>query len=132
MGRAAGSICFPPIPMVVGLGAAAVARAHGSVEGLLSLRDGEVTALNLVKIDLEGHEIDPSPYTVNRAGFVIHSAIHGARPEDAHCVIHTHSTPGVAVACKEEGLRMDNFYSIFLYGQIAYHPFEGKREMVEY
>lgn len=89
---------------------------------------GEVMALNLVKIDLEGREIDPSPYTVNRAGFVIHSAIHGARPEDAHCVIHTHSTPGVAVACKEEGLRMDNFYSIFLHGQIAYHPFEGKRD----
>jgi len=89
---------------------------------------GEVTALNLVKIDLSGREVDPSPYTVNRAGFVIHSAIHGARPDDAHCVIHTHCTPGVAVACKEEGLRMDNFYSIFLHGQVAYHPFEGERE----
>lgn len=86
---------------------------------------GEVTALNLVKIDVEGREIEPSPFTVNRAGFVIHSAVHAARPYDAHCVIHTHSTPGVAVACKEEGLRLDNFYSIFLHGQVAYHPFEG-------
>src|SRR6185503_15382143 len=51
-------------------------------------------------------------------------AIHAAR-DDAHCIIHTHTTAGMAVACKEGGLRHDNFYSAILYGQVAYHDFEG-------
>jgi ribulose-5-phosphate 4-epimerase/fuculose-1-phosphate aldolase len=84
----------------------------------------EVTASNLVKINLAGEPVDGSQYPVNRAGFVIHSAIHAAR-EDAHCIIHTHSTAGSAVACKKEGLRFDNFYSAILYGEVAYHDFEG-------
>jgi ribulose-5-phosphate 4-epimerase/fuculose-1-phosphate aldolase len=84
----------------------------------------EVTARNLVKINTRGDVLDGSPYPVNRAGFVIHSAIHGARP-DAHCVIHTHTTAGVSVACKDTGLRADNFYSAMLHGRIAYHEFEG-------
>jgi ribulose-5-phosphate 4-epimerase/fuculose-1-phosphate aldolase len=84
----------------------------------------EVTASNLVKIDVAGDTLDGSKYPVNKAGFVIHGAIHAARP-DAHCVIHTHTTAGMAVACKEGGLRHDNFYSAILYGQIAYHDFEG-------
>jgi ribulose-5-phosphate 4-epimerase/fuculose-1-phosphate aldolase len=88
------------------------------------LNYNEVTATNLVKINLAGEVMDGSSYPVNVAGFVIHSAIHAAR-EDAHCVIHTHSTAGSAVACKREGLRYDNFYSAILYGQVAYHDFEG-------
>jgi len=84
----------------------------------------EVTAHNLVKIDVNGAKRAPSPYTVNQAGFVIHSAVHAARA-DAHCVVHTHTDSGMAVACKEEGLRHDNFYSAGLIGQIAYHDFEG-------
>jgi ribulose-5-phosphate 4-epimerase/fuculose-1-phosphate aldolase len=88
------------------------------------LNYNEVTATNLVKIDLQGKVMDGSKYPVNVAGFVIHSAIHGAR-EDAHCVIHTHSTAGSAVAAKKDGLRFDNFYSALLYGQVAYHDFEG-------
>jgi ribulose-5-phosphate 4-epimerase/fuculose-1-phosphate aldolase len=84
----------------------------------------EVTASNLVKINLAGEPVDGSQYPVNRAGFVIHSAIHAAR-EDAHCIIHTHSTAGSAVACKKEGLRFDNFYGAILYGEVAYHDFEG-------
>ena len=84
----------------------------------------EVTATNLVKVNLAGEPMDNSKYPVNVAGFVIHSAIHGAR-EDAHCIIHTHSTAGSAVACKKDGLRFDNFYSAALYGQVAYHDFEG-------
>src|SRR5213075_2675358 len=59
----------------------------------------EVTATNLVLIDVDGNKLDDSPYPVNAAGFVIHSAIHAARP-DAHCVIHTHTTAGMAIACK--------------------------------
>lgn len=84
----------------------------------------EVTASNLVKVNLAGEPVDGSKYPVNKAGFVIHSAIHAAR-EDAHCIIHTHSTAGSAVACKKEGLRFDNFYSAILYGEVAYHDFEG-------
>lgn len=84
----------------------------------------EVTATNLVKIDLAGKAVNGSKHPVNIAGFVIHSAIHAAR-EDAHCVIHTHSTTGSAVASKKDGLRYDNFYSAILYGKVAYHEFEG-------
>jgi ribulose-5-phosphate 4-epimerase/fuculose-1-phosphate aldolase len=84
----------------------------------------EVTATNLVKVDAKGDTIDGTTAPVNKAGFVIHSAIHAAR-EDAHCIIHTHTTAGSAVACKKEGLRYDNFYSALLYGQVAYHDFEG-------
>ena len=53
-----------------------------------------MTASNLVKIDLDGNLIGPSEWSVNRAGFVIHSAIHAAR-EDAHCIMHTHTTAGI-------------------------------------
>jgi ribulose-5-phosphate 4-epimerase/fuculose-1-phosphate aldolase len=84
----------------------------------------EVTATNLVKVNLAGEAVEGSTYPVNQAGFVIHSAIHAAR-EDAHCIIHTHTTAGSAVACKKDGLRYDNFYSANLYGQVAYHEFEG-------
>ena len=63
----------------------------------------EVTASNLVKIDLDGNLIGPSEWSVNRAGFVIHSAIHAAR-EDAHCIMHTHTTAGLAIACQRDGL----------------------------
>ena len=84
----------------------------------------EVTATNLVKVDAKGDTIDGTKAPVNKAGFVIHSAIHAAR-EDAHCIIHTHTTAGSAVACKKDGLRYDNFYSALLFGQVAYHDFEG-------
>lgn len=88
------------------------------------LNFAEVTASNLVKIDVEGRPLEDTPYLVNQAGFVIHSAIHNAR-DDAHCIIHTHDSYGLAVACKKEGLSMDNFYAAFLHGKIAYHAFEG-------
>lgn len=84
----------------------------------------EVTATNLVKIDVDGRKLDDSPYPVNAAGFVIHSAIHAARA-DAHCIMHTHTTAGMAVACKSGGLRADNFYSAILAGRVGYHDFEG-------
>jgi len=84
----------------------------------------EVTATNLVKVDAKGDTIDGTKAPVNKAGFVIHSAVHAAR-DDAHCIIHSHTTAGSAVACKKDGLRYDNFYSALLYGQVAYHDFEG-------
>jgi len=84
----------------------------------------EITASNLVKVNLAGEAVDGSKYPVNKAGFVIHSAIHAAR-DDAHCIIHTHTTAGAAVSCKKDGLAFDNFYSAVLYGEVAYHDFEG-------
>jgi len=84
----------------------------------------EVTATNLVKVDAKGDSVDGSMLPVNKAGFVIHSAVHAAR-DDAHCIIHTHTTAGSAVASKKGGLRFDNFYSTTLYGEVAYHDFEG-------
>ncbi len=88
------------------------------------LHYAEVTARNLLKVDTEGRKVDASPWPVNPAGFVIHSVVHAARA-DAHCIMHTHTTAGMAVACKEAGLRHDNFYSAMLYGRVGYHDFEG-------
>ncbi|HEX2542460.1 MAG TPA: class II aldolase/adducin family protein [Caldimonas sp.] len=84
----------------------------------------EVTARNLVKVGLDGVPLEPTEHDINRAGFVIHSAVHAARA-DAHCVMHTHTTAGMAVACKEAGLGHDDFYGAELAGDVAYHAFEG-------
>ncbi len=84
----------------------------------------EVTASNLVKIDSAGNVIGKTAWGVNPAGFMIHSAIHTNVP-NAHCVMHTHTTEGMAVACKEGGLDWNNFYSAQIYDQVAYHDFEG-------
>ncbi len=88
------------------------------------LHYAEVRPENLVRIDIDGNTRDGSAARVNRAGFVIHSAIHAAR-EDAHCIMHVHTTAGCAVSCKEDGLRHDNFYSAMLYGDVGYHDYEG-------
>jgi ribulose-5-phosphate 4-epimerase/fuculose-1-phosphate aldolase len=89
-----------------------------------TLMYGEVTASNLVKIDIDGNKLDDSPHRVNRAGFVQHSLFHRHIP-DAHCIIHTHTTAGMAVASTEEGLQPIDFYSSMFAGQIAYHDFAG-------
>ena len=84
----------------------------------------EMTASNLLKIDVHGTKISDSPHPFNPAGFVIHAAIHTSRA-DAHAVIHTHTTAGTAVATKAHGLRHDSFYAAQLYGRVAYHDYEG-------
>jgi ribulose-5-phosphate 4-epimerase/fuculose-1-phosphate aldolase len=84
----------------------------------------EITASSLLLIDIEGNPLRESRWPVNRAGFVIHSALHASQPE-AHCVMHTHTTSGMAVACLKDGLSPHNFYGAMLQGQIAYHDFEG-------
>jgi ribulose-5-phosphate 4-epimerase/fuculose-1-phosphate aldolase len=88
------------------------------------LHYSEVTASNLVKIDLQGKVLDGSPYPVNPAGFTVHAALHDGLP-DAHCVMHTHTTTGIAVACTQGGLAQNNFYSAQLHDLVAYHDFEG-------
>ncbi len=88
------------------------------------LHYSEVTASNLLKIDLQGKKLDNNPWPVNPAGFTVHAALHDGL-SGAHCVMHTHTTAGVAVACTAGGLAQNNFYSAQLHGLVAYHDFEG-------
>jgi ribulose-5-phosphate 4-epimerase/fuculose-1-phosphate aldolase len=85
----------------------------------------EVTASNLVKVDLDGKILDEdSPYHVHRAGFIIHSAIHAARP-DAACVLHNHTRAGMALSILEEGLLPLTQHAMSFHGLVAYHASEG-------
>jgi len=88
------------------------------------LHYSEVTASNLVKINLKGDVLDGSTHRINPAGFVVHATLHDGL-EGAHCVMHTHTTAGVAVACLQNGLMQTNFYSAQLHNMVAYHDFEG-------
>jgi len=86
----------------------------------------EITASSLIKINLAGDVIDPgtSGLGVNRAGYVIHSAIHAAR-DDARCVIHTHTAAGVAVSCMARGLMPISQNALRFTSRIGYHDYEG-------
>ena len=84
----------------------------------------EITASSLVKIDVDGNKIVESPFPVNAAGFTIHSALHMNR-EDAGCVIHLHTTDGVAVSAQKEGLLPLDQHAMMISGEIAYHDYEG-------
>jgi ribulose-5-phosphate 4-epimerase/fuculose-1-phosphate aldolase len=88
------------------------------------LHYSEITASSLVLIDIDGNPVRESRWPVNKAGFTIHSALHG-QVADAHCVMHTHTTTGMAVACQQGGLSPTNFYAAQLHGGVAYHDFEG-------
>src|SRR5918996_733372 len=88
------------------------------------LRFDEVTASSLVKIDSEGNPVTPGPYAANKAGFIIHSAIHMAR-EDAQCVWHMHTLAGMAVSAQDEGLLPVHMYSHNFWNRVSYHDFEG-------
>ena len=90
------------------------------------LRYDEMTASSLVKIDLDGNLVEPSQYPFNPAGFVIHSAIHQHR-ENAHCVIHTHTRAGMAVAALECGLLNISMNATSFYNNIGYHDYEGSQ-----
>ncbi len=88
------------------------------------LRYGEVTASNLVKITLAGEIVGESAWPVNAAGYAIHGAIHAAAPE-AHCVMHTHSPAGMAVAALECGLLPISLDATLFHGTVGYHEYEG-------
>jgi len=88
------------------------------------LRYDEITASNLVKVDVEGNVIGESDYQVNRAGFIIHAAVHRSR-DDAHCVFHTHTAAGMAVAAQQQGLLPISIMASGFYDRIAYHDYEG-------
>ena len=85
----------------------------------------EITASNLVKIDIEGNIIDENcPFEINPAGFTIHSAIHEAR-HDAMCVMHLHTNETIAVASLQEGLLPLSQYAMFAMASMSYHNYEG-------
>jgi len=84
----------------------------------------EITASSLVKIDMNGSKVAESPWPVNPAGFIIHSAIHAAR-EDMQCVMHTHTINGVAVSAQKHGVLPLSQQSIFVLQSLAYHGYEG-------
>ena len=84
----------------------------------------EITASSLVKINLQGEIVTPSPYFINPAGFSIHSAVHAAR-EDALCVIHLHTDYGIAVSAQHDGLLPISQQSLFALASLAYHEYEG-------
>ena len=84
----------------------------------------EITASSLVKVDQQCNKIIDSPFPVNPAGFVIHSAVHEAR-EDITCVLHTHTRAGVAVSAQKGGILPISQQSTFVLGSLAYHGYEG-------
>jgi ribulose-5-phosphate 4-epimerase/fuculose-1-phosphate aldolase len=84
----------------------------------------EVTASSLVKVDVQGNPVEPTPFITNPAGFTIHSAIHMAR-EDAHAVMHLHTPAGQAVAAHSEGLLPLTQTAMLVRQDIAFHDYEG-------
>ena len=84
----------------------------------------EITASSLVKIDLQGKVLQETPFPINPAGFVIHSAVHAAR-HDVQCVVHTHTLNGVAVSTQKRGLLPISQHSIFVLSSLGYHDYEG-------
>lgn len=90
----------------------------------------EMRATDLIKIDIDGNVIDerakadPDHFSVNAAGFTIHSAIHAAR-DDMHFVVHTHTAAGMAISAQEHGLLPISQHALKFYGKLAYHNYEG-------
>jgi len=84
----------------------------------------EITASSLIKVDRDCNKVIDSPYPVNPAGFVIHSAVHAAR-EDIQCVLHTHTRAGIAVSAQKNGVLPISQQSTFVLASLAYHDYEG-------
>lgn len=105
------------------------ARVPGPEEHFLinafGLLFDEITASNLVKVDIDGTIVDdPTGLGINYAGYVIHSAIHGARP-DLQAVLHTHTRDGIAVSAQKSGLLPISQHALGFSGRVAYHDYEG-------
>jgi ribulose-5-phosphate 4-epimerase/fuculose-1-phosphate aldolase len=90
----------------------------------------EITASSLVKIDLDGNVVQETPYKVNPAGFVIHSAIHMGR-KNAQCVMHTHTVAGMAISMQTQGLIFASQHACFFDGNIGYHSIEHMKDGVD-
>jgi ribulose-5-phosphate 4-epimerase/fuculose-1-phosphate aldolase len=98
--------------------------AHQFLINPYGLMFDEITASSLVKVDMQCNKLHDSPFPVNPAGFVIHSAVHDARP-DAGCVLHTHTRAGVAVSAQAHGVLPISQQSTFVLASLAYHGYEG-------
>ena len=98
---------------------------HGFLINPFGLRFDEVTASNLVTVDLDGNILrDEYGQGINAAGFTIHSAVHAARPE-IDCVLHTHTVAGVAVSSMKDGILPLNQWAMQFYNRVAFHDYEG-------
>ncbi|HLA29548.1 MAG TPA: class II aldolase/adducin family protein [Pseudomonas sp.] len=84
----------------------------------------EISASSLVKIDLAGNKLLDSPHDINPAGYTIHSAVHEVR-HDVACVLHIHTTAGIAVSAQKQGLLPLSQQSLFVLSSLAYHGYEG-------
>ncbi len=84
----------------------------------------EITASSLIKVDAQGKKLSESPFPVNPAGFVIHSAIHAVR-HDVACVLHTHTRDGIAVASQPDGLLPISQQATIALSSLGYHDYEG-------
>lgn len=84
----------------------------------------DVTASNMVKVDIEGNVLPPSRYGINPAGYTIHSAIHEARP-DVKVVMHLHTDAGVAVSAQKRGLLPISQLAMNVMKDVVYHDYEG-------
>ena len=104
------------------------ARVPGEPDHILinpmGLMFDEITASNLLKVDLDGNLVEPSEYEPIYAGFVIHGAIYLGRP-DVECVIHTHTEADIAVGALEEGLLPLSQWAMRFYDRLGYHDYEG-------
>lgn len=104
------------------------ARVPGAEEQFLINPYGlffeEITASSLVKVDHHGQPLQDTPFRINPAGFVIHSAVHAARPK-VGCVMHTHTPHGIAVSAQKAGLLPLSQQSGFVLSSLAYHDYEG-------
>lgn len=103
------------------------ARVPGTHDFLINpygLMFEEVTASNLVRVDLSGNKTLPSPYEINPAGYTIHSAIHEVR-DDAGCVLHLHTMAGIAVSAQQQGLLPISQQATFITSSLSYHEYEG-------
>jgi ribulose-5-phosphate 4-epimerase/fuculose-1-phosphate aldolase len=104
------------------------ARVPGTTDQILinpmGLMFNEITASNLLKVDLDGNLIEPSEYEPIYAGIVIHGAIYMGRP-DVQCVIHTHTEADIAVGALQEGLLPLSQWAMRFYNRLGYHDYEG-------
>ena len=84
----------------------------------------EVTASNLLEVDIAGADVSGGDKPVNPAGWIVHRTVYEARPE-ASCVMHLHTICGTAVSAQAEGLQPINQFGITYAGQLGYHDYDG-------
>ena len=103
-------------------------RVTGSPDRFLFIPFGmlfdEVTASNLLEVDIAGTDVSGSGVAVNPAGWVVHRTVYEAQPA-AHCVMHLHTVCGTAVSAQQAGLLPVNQFGITYAGQIGYHDYDG-------